>query len=77
MSVTKSGHKCQKWDRQTPHDHTFERDDMFANESVAQASNYCCNPMGADPTVWCYTMDVNKRWEFCDVPYCEIQLKTM
>ncbi len=43
---------------------------MFANETVYQASNYCRNPKGDERTVWCYTMDADERWGFCDVPYC-------
>ena len=26
---------------------------------------FCRNPDG-EPTIWCYTRDPNKRWEFCD-----------
>jgi len=28
--------------------------------------NYCRNPDG-EKTIWCYTTDVSKRWEYCDV----------
>ena len=28
-------------------------------------NNYCRNPDG-EPTIWCYTTDSRKRWEFCD-----------
>jgi hypothetical protein len=27
--------------------------------------NMCRNPDGAD-TIWCYTTDPKKRWEYCD-----------
>ena len=32
-------------------------------------SNYCRNP-GSTARPWCYTVDKNKRWEYCDVPLC-------
>jgi len=28
-------------------------------------SNFCRNPDG-EPSIWCYTTDPNKRWDFCD-----------
>jgi hypothetical protein len=27
--------------------------------------NYCRNPDG-EKTIWCYTTDENKRWDYCD-----------
>lgn len=33
-------------------------------------SNFCRNPDGDSGGPWCYTMDVNKRWENCDIPNC-------
>ena len=32
-----------------------------------QDANYCRNPDGSD-TTWCYTVDPNVRWDYCD--YC-------
>jgi len=31
--------------------------------------NYCRNPDG-EPSVWCYTMDTETRWELCDITLC-------
>lgn len=33
-------------------------------------SNYCRNPDGDSQGPWCYTTDVNKRWESCSIPSC-------
>jgi len=30
-----------------------------------EGNNKCRNPDGGD-TIWCYTMDKKKRWEYCD-----------
>ncbi|XP_066264852.1 uncharacterized protein [Branchiostoma lanceolatum] len=66
VAVTSSGRTCQRWDRQTPHDHTR----TSANyPSSGLEENYCRNPDGTSG-VWCYTTDPNKRWELCDVPVC-------
>ena len=56
-----SGKKCQRWDAQSHHGHEF--DELFA------AENYCRNPDSSDGP-WCYTTDINTRWEYCDIPYC-------
>jgi integrin beta 3 len=69
-SVTKSGRTCQRWDSQSPHSHNFDSYD-FPRQSIANAENYCRNPDNEDEGVWCYTTDPNKRWEFCDVDFCE------
>ena len=29
-------------------------------------SNFCRNPEGLGETVWCYTTDPDKIWEYCD-----------
>merc|ERR1712194_513938 len=52
---TRSGKTCQRWDTKTPHDHRFG--DL--------PENYCRNPDG-EPTIWCYTTDPDKTWEFCE-----------
>jgi len=58
---TKSGKTCQRWDSQEPHKHRFPlgRDH----------GNHCFNPNKA-ATVWCYTTEPAKRWEYCAVRKC-------
>uniref|UniRef100_K1R631 G-protein coupled receptor GRL101 n=1 Tax=Magallana gigas TaxID=29159 RepID=K1R631_MAGGI len=70
ISVTIYGKTCQRWDSQTPHAHTYDKD-LPGNASVHE--NYCRNPRASDETVpWCYTTDKNIRWQYCGVPYCEV-----
>ncbi|KAI8486239.1 hypothetical protein Bbelb_359550 [Branchiostoma belcheri] len=66
VSVTNTGKTCQRWDSQTPHEHTRTHG---AYPSAGLEQNYCRNPDG-EPRVWCYTTDPNSRWELCDVPSC-------
>ena len=35
--------------------------------------SYCSNPDDDEFGVWCYTKDPNVRWEYCNVPKCDIQ----
>nr|XP_055041447.1 apolipoprotein(a)-like isoform X4 [Misgurnus anguillicaudatus] len=66
ISITESGHTCQRWDSQTPHKHLYVpplSDDMHLEE------NYCRNP-DRKPRPWCYTTDPSKSWEFCSIPKC-------
>ncbi|XP_078700188.1 uncharacterized protein LOC144926973 isoform X2 [Branchiostoma floridae x Branchiostoma belcheri] len=66
VAVTKSGRTCQRWDQQTPHEHSR----TAANyPSSGLEENFCRNPDGTSG-VWCYTTDPNKRWELCDVAVC-------
>ena len=60
QAQTRSGKTCQSWDSQTPHEHSRKSE---ANGTTGH--NYCRNPDGED-TIWCYTTDAEKRWEYCD-----------
>ncbi|XP_078663425.1 uncharacterized protein LOC144906732 [Branchiostoma floridae x Branchiostoma belcheri] len=65
-SVTETGKTCQRWDSQTPHEHSMIPAN-FTSSGLEQ--NYCRNPDG-DSGVWCYTTDPDTLWDYCDVPVC-------
>uniref|UniRef100_A0A8B7TQ04 LOW QUALITY PROTEIN: plasminogen-like n=1 Tax=Castor canadensis TaxID=51338 RepID=A0A8B7TQ04_CASCN len=67
VSVTKSGHSCQRWSEQTPHKHN-RTPENFPCKDLDE--NYCRNPDG-ETAPWCYTTDSNVRWEHCNIPSCE------
>ena len=58
QTKTRSGHTCQQWFKQTPHKHSY-------SGKLGDQSNYCRNPGGSD-SIWCYTTNGTKRWEYCD-----------
>jgi hypothetical protein len=60
VDITSSGRSCQKWADQKPHAHT---QDTLGNH------NYCRNPDSKEQP-WCYTLDPDKEWEYCNVPAC-------
>ncbi|XP_023583752.1 plasminogen isoform X3 [Trichechus manatus latirostris] len=66
ISKTMSGRDCQAWGSQSPHAHGY-LPSKFPNKNLNR--NYCRNPDG-EPRPWCFTMDPNRRWEFCDIPRC-------
>ncbi|XP_078576750.1 uncharacterized protein LOC144862258 [Branchiostoma floridae x Branchiostoma japonicum] len=65
--TTESGRECQRWDSQSPHQHSRTPESY---PTAGLDRNYCRNPDDSD-AVWCYTTDPEKRWEYCDVPTCE------
>ena len=66
VNVTVTGKACQPWDDQYPHDHNRNE---FWWPGRGLKGNYCRNPDG-EGKAWCYTMDPNVRWEYCDIPEC-------
>jgi hypothetical protein len=64
VNKTKTGLTCQRWDSQSPHKHKFS---STKNKNDGLENNYCRNPDNAE-TVWCYTTDPKKRWEYCNIP---------
>lgn len=59
---TTSGHGCQAWASQTPHQHGNSPEQK---PDAGLEANYCRNPDG-EPSIWCYTTDPNVRWKSCD-----------
>ena len=60
-NVADTGDMCQRWDSQAPHTHTFG--------SFGDQANYCRNPDN-DRAPWCYTVNPDKRWSYCNIPFC-------
>jgi len=70
LAVTVSGRKCQRWDSDKPHRRNNDVKEAVKNNKAALTSNYCRNPTNGK-TVWCYTDDPQKRWEYCDIRRCK------
>lgn len=58
---TRSGRLCQRWEAQSPHNHTYTPEN-YPNASLW--SNYCRNPTNGS-SIWCVTVDDDKVWEEC------------
>ena len=74
-STTASGRRCQRWDSQFPHLHTYNNSDLFPDHSILEASNHCRNP--GNPRdgrlrlyPWCFTADDTVEWEYCPIFTC-------
>ena len=62
QNKTISGKTCMKWSSQSPHKHDNipeKKKDLGVGDH-----NYCRNP-DSEKTIWCYTTNASKRWEFC------------
>lgn len=66
-SRTKSGKLCQRWASTTPHRPNVTPQ---KNPLADLESNFCRNPDGDASGPWCYTMDLETRWEHCNPPSC-------
>lgn len=66
INITNTGKTCQRWDSQYPHSHSSEK---RINTGIEE--NFCRNPDGSRMS-WCYTTDPTTRWEYCDIPHCEV-----
>ena len=64
VNVTVTGKTCQRWDRQSPHTHSY-MPNLYPN----LAENYCRNPSDWNQP-WCYTTDSQTRWESCPLTQC-------
>uniref|UniRef100_A0A2K5Y0P2 Kringle domain-containing protein n=1 Tax=Mandrillus leucophaeus TaxID=9568 RepID=A0A2K5Y0P2_MANLE len=64
--ITVTGRTCQAWSSMTPHSHS-RTPENYPNGGLIR--NYCRNP---DPVAapYCYTMDPNVRWEYCNLTQC-------
>lgn len=64
VSVTESGKQCMLWTAQEPHRHN-RTEERYPDTGLGDHS-YCRNP-DDEPGAWCFTMDPESRWEFCDI----------
>ena len=67
-NMTESGLACQEWSSQSPHPHSFDPATLPA--SAGLEGNHCRNPDGSGKA-WCFTLDPEILWEYCNIPACE------
>ena len=71
ISVTATGHTCQRWDTESPHYPNYVASE-FPDATLDEASNYC--RVADEHWAWCYTTNPDERFEYCrltDIPCCE------
>jgi integrin beta 3 len=61
QNIALTGDLCQRWDSQSPQTHRFGY--------LGDQGNYCRNPDGGSAP-WCYTVNPEVRWSYCDIHYC-------
>ena len=74
QATTRDGRTCQRWDSQTPHNHSETTVTSFHVLNLTESENYCRNPSPSDKFgPWCFGSDnddVNGTWDYCDIPGC-------
>ena len=76
LSHTVTGRKCQEWAKDVPHKHRYHIDNRYPEGSEVEAKSFCRDPDG-DGAPWCYTIDPDKRWEYCGIPSCTSRLNSL
>lgn len=64
VSETWGGISCQLWSHQFPHTHT--KTHINFPDAGLGGHNRCRNP-DADRAPWCYTVDADTEWDYCNV----------
>nr|XP_055041449.1 plasminogen [Misgurnus anguillicaudatus] len=64
---TKTGKLCQRWESLFPHKPNIT---PKTHPKADLEFNFCRNPDGDLGGPWCYTTDLDKRWENCDIQDC-------
>uniref|UniRef100_A0A8C9RW30 Plasminogen n=1 Tax=Scleropages formosus TaxID=113540 RepID=A0A8C9RW30_SCLFO len=67
-SMTATGVTCQAWSAMSPHQHASFTPETHPTKGLE--SNQCRNPDNDVNGPWCYTMDPNKKWDYCNIPDC-------
>ncbi|RXM30055.1 Voltage-dependent calcium channel subunit alpha-2/delta-1, partial [Acipenser ruthenus] len=67
VNTAPNGIRCQRWDSQYPHNHSYTPQNYKCHDL---RENYCRNPDGAE-LPWCFTTDPKVRVAFCThIPRC-------
>ncbi|NXJ59414.1 PLMN protein, partial [Rostratula benghalensis] len=67
---TREGVQCQNWAVNTPHKPNYTPE-KYPNAGLEE--NYCRNPDHDPKGPWCYTMDPATRFDYCNIPECEVE----
>ena len=67
-SVTKTGKTCLRWDDISRDDPRYSSDDLYPDNTTADAANYCRNPDRRPTGPWCFIDKTNS--ETCGIPFC-------
>jgi len=62
QNKTVSGRTCQAWNTDSPHKRV---EGINPASKPELESNYCRNPSDFMDTIWCYTTDPERVWEYC------------
>merc|ERR1719335_1427911 len=62
VNLGESGRNCMNW---------LDQGKYKSTTKGIGGHNYCRNPNGDKERPWCYTVDPDQKWEFCEVPKCK------
>lgn len=62
VNMGESGRNCMNW---------IDQGKYKSTTKGIGGHNYCRNPEGSKEKPWCYTIDPQVKWEYCNVPECK------
>ena len=60
--ITRGGKECQDWDKQDPREHSY----TSSKYKTAGLKKRACRDPNARGTIWCFTEEGTKEWDYCD-----------
>ncbi|CAG0905392.1 unnamed protein product [Darwinula stevensoni] len=73
-NVTKAGHPCQLWMRESPNpisSHGYYWNAGSFLDDLHPSHNFCRNPDGDSGGLWCFNgAGTDPVWEYCDIKLC-------
>uniref|UniRef100_A0A8D2LR25 Plasminogen n=1 Tax=Varanus komodoensis TaxID=61221 RepID=A0A8D2LR25_VARKO len=70
ISTTRRGVTCQRWASNSPHVPNYS---PRTHPNASLEKNFCRNPDNDEEGPWCYTTDPETRFDYCNIPECEVQ----
>ena len=71
VSTTNGGRTCQPWAETSPFYHTLMGSHNYPIDGSVEAANNYCRNIHSSHIPWCFTMDIERPFQYCDERICD------